>query len=215
MTIKILLADDHPAIICGIKETFSRNNRFDIIGIASNGLDLIKMYEKTNPDVIVSDLKMPLMNGIESAQYILSINKYAKFLFYSGTENPYEIFQIYKIGGKGFLSKKNQIDALAVAIKKVHHKELFFDQSFNESQLNIMSMKLVTKQNKYNELTDREKQVTREIAKGISNKEIADNLLISIRTVEDHRRNIKKKCNLNSNGQLVKFAIEYLTITKT
>lgn len=204
--IKILVGDDHPMILEGFYQILKSSEEIEIVDVCNDGETLVTKYEESLPDVTVIDIKMPVMNGYEAAEAILRHNPNAKMLFYSSTESKVAIYKTYAIGARGFISKLNLVSKLVEAIKTVNEPKLYFDDFFSEAEYQKMKMEIVITPKRI-ELSDREEEILTMIAKGLSSKNIGEILRISERTVETHRRNIRKKMNLLDNSALLQFSL--------
>jgi len=209
MTVRVLIADDHPVFREGCKSLFDKTPNITCVGAASNGIELVELFGKLKPDVILIDVSMPKLNGIEAAKLILKTDKKARILFYSVSTTKSEIYQMYKTGARGFISKDRKSPDLILAINQIYLGDIYFDDVFTltdyENYSNICSeIKLEGK-----DLTPREKEVLELIAKNYTNKEIAETLFLSERTIEQRRRRIRAKLGLVGSTELIRFAIEY------
>ena len=205
MTVKILLADDHPLICKGFHQVVSEVDDFHLIDTLENGEDLIHSYIYHNPDVIIVDISMPKLDGIEAFKQIKQKDRNVKCLFYSFCGSKFEIFNLYEIGAKGYICKSSEGNLIVTAIRSVVNDQIFFDKSFSEKDYR----KLKNADNLLGKkLTKRESGILVLVAQGHSNKIIANKLSIAERTVEFHRRNIRLKFGLVGSTELVKFALE-------
>lgn len=183
---------------------------FNIIGDAESGEDAIKKVDDDVPDVVLLDINMPGMNGIETAKQIISDYPDIKIIMLSMDVTQDHISEAIKAGVAGYLAKDTKKDLLAEAIRKVMGGEQYFGEKVSQ-----VIFKGFYKQSKgeraaseNKDLSKREIEVLRQIASGLSNREIADKLFISIRTVDAHRNHIMQKLNIKSTAQLVKYAIK-------
>lgn len=206
--IKLLLADDHPVVLKGLKEALTITGEFEVMVEALNGREVLNQVS-CDIDVYILDINMPILNGADCARNIIKKSKLAKVLFYSVSSTKDEIFYLYHIGGKGFVSKTRPISKLIEAIQIVHSNKIYYDDFFLESEYKNY-------QNSYNrelkviqKLTNREREVVHLISIGFSNQHICNKLNISKRTVEDHKLNIKKKIKLTDTQELLMFAIKH------
>lgn len=209
MSINVLIADDHPVFREGCESVFERDPNINCLGSASNGIELINLYENLLPDVTILDLSMPKLNGIEAAKKILSFNKKAKLLFCSVTTTKSEIYLTYKIGAKGFVSKDRKSSVLISAINKIYFGDFYFDEVFTKDDYENYSSAKKEIQLEGKELTEKEKEVLALISKNYTNREIAEKLFVCERTIEQRRRRMKAKLGLVSSLELIRFAIEY------
>lgn len=206
---KIILADDHTLFRTGLKNLLSLDPAFNVIGEAADGVELLAMLETETPDVILLDISMPRMNGIEAAGKIMERWPEMKIVTLSmfGEEDYY--FKMVSLGVKAFLLKNSDIDEVKEAIRTVVDGGTYFSQ---ELLFNLVSNLKSSTENRPEEddaeLSERELEILLEICKGLSNQEIGDKLFISKRTVDKHRANILAKTNCKNTANLVVYAIK-------
>lgn len=200
--IKVFIADDHQLFRDGIKYILSESEKFTTIGEASNGKELLEKLERTEVDIILLDINMPVMNGIEAAKEILEKNPNQAILVLSmyDSEEYYNAF--IDIGVKGFLLKDSSNHELMSAMNKILKGDSYFSQE--------LLMKIIKNKDEAKDLhlTPRELDVLELICKGFSNFEISEKLFISQRTVERHRANLLEKTESSNSIKLVLFAIK-------
>jgi len=216
--INILLVDDHSIVRDGIKATLKDQKNFIIIGEAANGKEAIESVKLLNPDVVIMDITMPEMNGIEAADVISKKYPNSKVLILSMHDNETYILKSVEAGAYGYLLKDVDKEEFVKAISAVYNGEKYFNTT-------ISSMLVTGYQNRLKEnndtnqsnsvansddydLTKREKGILKMITVGKNNREIADGLGISIRTIETHRANIMKKLKVKNAVELVRIAID-------
>lgn len=206
---RIMLADDHVMFRQGIKNILEKDKGLEVIGEAGDGLKLLELLNKATPDMIILDISMPNLRGIEATHEIKMILPEVKVLILSMHKDKEFVYSAISAGAEGYLLKEDADTELFAAIEKIRQEgryisplllgdltdELF--QAHHKGQLTPQ----------YEPLTTREREVLKFIAEGISNKEIADLLFISVRTVENHRANIMRKLNIKSTANLIKYAI--------
>lgn len=209
--INILVVDDHSLVREGIITMLSSYDDFTIIGEAESGEEALTKIASQTPDIILLDINMPGMNGIETAKKIAENHQDQgiKIIILSMEVTQDHISEAIKAGVTGYLAKDTKKDILAEAIRKVMKGEQYFGQKISQvifkGFYNQSKGERVANENK--DLSKREVEVLRQIASGLSNREIADKLFISIRTVDAHRNHIMQKLSLKSTAQLVKYAI--------
>lgn len=203
--IRLLLADDHPLIRAGFKSMLDKSDQFEIVAEAENGNELIQLAEQTQPDVILTDIKMPGLTGLEALERLIKVHPSLKFIILTMYEEREYIMNALKIGACGYLLKNvGRID-LENAIIAVYNGGKYFSPLVT----NILADSIARPEaNEYGEISPREKEVLDLVAEGYSTKQIADRLGISIRTVESHRINMLKKMKVNNTAELIKKAIE-------
>lgn len=203
--IKILLADDHPLIRAGFKSLLGMNEQFEIVGEAENGKQLIEMADSTHPDIILTDIRMPVINGMDALETLTKKYPDIGFIVLTMHEEPEYILNTLKLGASGYLLKNIDRSELERAILTVFEGGKYFSpvvtnilaESYSKPEPAGLA-----------EVTVREKEVLELVAGGNSTKQIADKLGISIRTVESHRINMLKKLKVNNTAELIKKAIE-------
>jgi DNA-binding NarL/FixJ family response regulator len=203
--IRLVLADDHPLILEGFKSLLARNAQFEIAGEASNGKELLDMIAQTSPEIVLTDINMPRLTGLEVMQKVLKENPEIKFIMLTMHEEREYVVRCLAAGAKGYLLKSVDIAELANAIKTVHQGGKYFSPAI----ANILAESISNPISEEEEvdITPREKEVLLLVSQGHSTKQIADKLSISIRTVETHRINLLKKLNVGNSAELVKKAI--------
>jgi DNA-binding NarL/FixJ family response regulator len=204
--IRIMLADDHPLFIEGLSMMLRREPDFELCGIANNGREVLEMLPTTKPDLILLDINMPKMNGLETIKYIRQSYPNVKIVMLSGYFDEAIIKEAKIKGANGYLLKSSQRDELIHTIKMVYSGALFATPQQEEpvSGEFLANDKFLAQFN----LTKRERELIQLIKNGMTNQEIAQNLHLSVYTVETHRKNIMQKLKLNSPGALMKFIIE-------
>ena len=214
--IEILIADDHELILNGIRNMLKPIKQYKIIANAMNGKEAVEKAIELKPDVIFMDISMPLLNGIEAARIISEKVPEIKILALTQHEENEYVLQFLKAGGHGYLLKNSTKDDFIEAIDTVLSGRRFLSKQVSEQMIN----KLVTKKDFNPEdepddihLTKREKEIIQKIADDFSNQQIADELHISLRTVETHRRNIMQKLKVKTVVALLKYASQHNIIS--
>jgi DNA-binding NarL/FixJ family response regulator len=210
--IRILLADDHPLVRSGLIKLLEPFKEFIIIGEASDGEEAVAMTKKLGPDVVVIDLSMPKLSGVEATKIIRKNFPSAKVLVLTMYDNEEYVYQILKSGAGGYMLKNSGRDELAAAIRAVARGDRFFSPRVSEIVMEAYLRKsearddLPTNDNDHL-LTKREREILYYIADGFNNSQIAEKLFISARTVETHRTNIMQKLDIHDAANLVRFAL--------
>jgi two-component system, NarL family, response regulator NreC len=210
--IRILLADDHPLVRSGLTKLLEPYKEFVVIGEASDGEEAVAMTKKLEPDVVVIDLSMPKMSGIEATKIIRRDCPSAKVLVLTMHDNEEYIYQIMKSGAGGYMLKSTGKDELAAAIRSVANGERFFSPRVSEIMVDAYLRKTGAREHASMDdedvhLTKREKEVLFYIAEGLNNSQMAEKLFISSRTVDTHRTNIMQKLNIHDAANLMKYAL--------
>ena len=216
-SIKILIADDHEVVRDGLKNILLSMGGVVISGEASNGEEAVKFYSSLKPDLVIMDISMPIMNGIDATRIIKEIDPNARILVLTMHDNQEYLNQIIRSGAKGFVLKNTDKEELLDAVKAVASGENFFSKDISKLIIDnyIRSAKDTEKTEGYKEvpLTKREIEILKHIAEGKSNQEIANHLYISYNTVDTHRKNIMHKLSIKNTAGLVRYAIEKGLIT--
>lgn len=209
-SITVLLAEDHTIVRKGLCSLLNETKTIQVIGEAENGRITLELVENLHPDIVVMDISMPLLNGLEATRQIKKRFPETKVLILTMHVNEEYIFEIIDVGASGYIVKKAAPEELIMAIKAVAKGETFFSPSVSSKIVNKILREKNLKKNRpfYSPLTDREREVLQLIAEGHTNRKIADMLFISPKTVETHRSHILKKLDLHSTADVTKYAIE-------
>ncbi len=208
--IRLVLADDHPLIREGFKSLLSKSVKFEIVGEAENGRELVDVAKKLQPDVILTDVTMPFMTGLEAIEQLAKEYPLMKFIVLTMHEEREYIMNALKIGASGYLLKNIEWHDLERAINSVYEGGKFFSPIVT----NILAESVIKSETpEPGEITPREKEVLDLVALGNSTKQVADRLGISIRTVESHRINMLKKMRVSNTAELIRKAIELKIIS--
>src|SRR3989337_879358 len=204
--IRLVLADDHPLIREGFKSVLQKNERFEIVGIAENGKELIELAGNLLPDVILTDINMPVVNGLDALKNIAKLYPDIKLIVLTMHEEREYIIHALKIGVQGYLLKNIERSDLEKAIISIFEGGKYFSPIVT----NILAEVVVrpSQNNVVGEITPREKDVLELVAQGQSTKQVADKLGIGTRTVESHRMNMLKKLKASNTADLVRKGLE-------
>ncbi|MEQ8580680.1 MAG: response regulator transcription factor [Marinoscillum sp.] len=206
---KILLVDDHDMIREGIKSYFLADNNYEVTGEASNGKEALELYEKNEYDLVLSDINMPEMDGIELIKNIKLTNPEQRILVLTMLNDIVHIKKLIATGINGFVLKNSPKTDIMDAIESIMNDQDYYSKDVYEALIHNISKRKPTQRLTYEkELSTREKEVLELIAKEFSNQEIADKLFIGIRTVETHKRNILEKTGCKNVAGLVMYAVE-------
>jgi DNA-binding NarL/FixJ family response regulator len=201
--IKIVLVDDHQMLRDGLKNIIQKKSNLEIVGEASNGREAIKICANLKPDVVITDISMEGLNGIEAAKQILKEYPNTKIIGLSMHANKKFIQGVFKAGGYGYLLKDGDSSELITAITSVMHNKKYLSKNINPQYLSGLDDD--DSSNKI--LSSRETEVLQLIAEGKSSKEIGELLFLSSKTVDVHRNNLMKKLELHTIPELTKYAI--------
>jgi len=209
--VKVILVDDHQIVRDGIKSLLSECSEIKVVGEADNAYDFFKILKNEIPDVVLLDIALPKMSGIELAKIIKTDFPQIKILMLSMYTSEDFIFNSVKAGVQGYLPKNTTKAELTTAIKTVFKGKEYFSKLISDiilkSYVNSAKYGKELSSDKIDILTKREYEILFYVVDGLSNSQISEKLSISSRTVETHKTNILKKLNLNSTVDLVKYAI--------
>jgi DNA-binding NarL/FixJ family response regulator len=204
---KILIADDHAMVRDGVKNLVQQNKDLTVIGEARSGNETLELYDKLKPDLLILDISMPDMNGMEVSRAILANNPDANIVILSMYEDEDYISRCLEYGVKGYVVKNESGSELDYAIRSVLQGKNYFSRQAQDVIFKKYSQNVVRKKPKEEiNLTKREIEIVRLISDGLTSQQMADRLFISPRTVETHRANLMKKLNVKNAIELVKKA---------
>jgi DNA-binding NarL/FixJ family response regulator len=204
---QILVVDDHELVRRGIVGTIqTRRPDWEICGEATNGQEAVETAAKLNPDIIVMDISMPLMNGLEATRQILKRNPETEILILSMHDSEHLVRDVLNSGARGFVLKADAGDDLIAALDSLHEHKLFFTSKVAE----VVLRGYLTTGSPHPtcpDLTPRERQIVKLIAEGGANKDISNTLGISVKTVETHRARLMDKLGFHSVAEVVRYAL--------
>jgi len=208
--ITVLIADDHMVVREGLRKLLEDERDIEVVGEAATGRKAVELTGKLRPDVIVMDIAMPQMNGLEATRQILKNLPGAKVLILSAHSDDAYVESVMTLGAAGYLIKQTSAHFLSEAIREVHKGNTFFSpdvaKRFHKRQQESLSRKGQPKANAAR-LSSREVEVLQLIAEGEANKQIAEALTISIKTVEKHRDHLMHKLDIHDTAGLTRYAI--------
>ena len=204
---KIILVDDHEVVRTGIIAGLMLDSSIEVIGEASNATELLNLLKSSVPDILVLDISMPEMSGIDLCKIVKKENPHIGVIIFSGSFDENQIFESLEAGADAFLPKESSNTELISAINQVKSGITYISPKLPD---NLIARYISQKKEPTNKvsLTDREREVIELIANGLSYKDIAEKLFISHKTVEKHKRNLMKKLELKSTADIVKYAIK-------
>jgi len=207
--VRILLADDHDVVRRGLRDQLSRHEGWEVCGEASDGREAVKLALKLEPDVVVLDLSMPDLNGLEATRKIRRDLPKTEVLIFTMHETEQLIREVLAAGARGYVLKSDAGRSLTNAVEALSHHKPFFTAKVSEALLDafLKSNSDPDEGSVFRTLTDREREIVQMLAEGKSNKEIATHLSISVKTVETHRATVMRKLDINSIVELVHYAI--------
>jgi two-component system response regulator NreC len=203
MTTTILIADDHPVVRQGIRILLERAN-FEIVGEAADGTEAVRLSEKHQPDVVVLDLSMPVMNGITAVGHIRKVSPRTKVVLLTMYTDEHHVLQALRAGVKACVTKTQAVEHLIVAIHEVCAGGVYLSPSVSGA---VVQAYLTKSETPYDPLTDRERQVLQLVAEGNTTKQIALIIGVAAKTAETHRVKVMEKLDIHSTAGLVRYAI--------
>jgi DNA-binding NarL/FixJ family response regulator len=208
--IRILVADDHVLVREGIRALLSLSDDFEVVGEASDGQEAIAATRRLAPDVVLMDINMPGLGGLEATLAIRRDNPQAKILVLTQYDDREYVTRFLKSGASGYILKRAAGAELVAAVRAVHRGGLVVDPALARGLLagGAEPASAGSGDQRYESLTDREKQVLKLVAEGNSNKEVAQVLGISVKTAMSHRERVMQKLDIHNRTDLVKFALK-------
>src|SRR5436305_6962827 len=215
MAIRVLLADDHTLMRQGLRHILESQPEFDIVAESSSGIEAVEAARQHRPDVAIVDVAMKELNGIEATSQILKHSPHTAVLMLSMYSDERYVLRAVKAGARGYVLKNSAGEELIQAILTVQRGTAFFSPAvariFQDGGARLRDARQTT--DRYETLTDRERQVYQLLAEGNSNKDIANRLVLSLHTVETHRWRIMEKMDLHSTAELVLSAVRRGLVT--
>lgn len=207
--IRIALADDHTVIRSGLRVLLERHPEFRVIGEASDGREAVELVDREKPDIVVMDVAMPNLNGIEAARQITAKHPATAVVVLSMHSDESYVLRALKAGARGYLLKDSAESDLITSIRTVHAGKSFFSPAISRMLVEdyVRQMQQRGLEDTYELLTTREREILQLLAEGKSNKDVANLLNLSLYTVETHRGNILQKLNLHSVPELILYAV--------
>jgi DNA-binding NarL/FixJ family response regulator len=209
--ITVLLAEDHLIVREGLRALLKLEGDIQVVGEAGNGREAVEMAVRLRPDVVVMDIAMPLLNGMEATRQILEAQPETKIVMLSAHSDDAYVALVSAIGAKGYLIKQSAAHVLPEAIRKVHAGSTYFSAAvakrLNHHHQKAYARGDLKQDSKSTRMTSREVEVLQLVAEGKANKETAAELGISIKTVEKHRQSLMEKLNIHDTAGLTRYAI--------
>jgi DNA-binding NarL/FixJ family response regulator len=208
--IRVLIADDHAVVREGIRHVLSSESGFDVVGEAANGAEAVELATSLRPDVVVLDLSMPELSGLEVAARIRELVPSTRILVLSIHDHEEYVVRSVRAGAQGYLRKDSSPAELRGAIRSIHQGDSVFSAAVARTLSSAVRSERSEsdRRGRLSDLTAREREVLVEIARGRTNKQIASQLGISVRTVESHREALMKKLDVHGTASLTRFAID-------
>jgi len=208
MQTKVLLADDHIIMRKGLRSLLEKQYNIQVLAEADDGRTTVRLARKLKPDLVIMDISMPDLNGIEATHQIIEAVEGVKVLALSMHSDKKFVTGMLKAGASGYLLKDSAFDELSRAIETVMNDQTYLSPKIAGIVVqDLMSSRSEDKNTAFTSLTDREREVLQLLAEGKSTKQIASDLFVSVKTIETHRQHIMSKLNLYNIPDLVKYAI--------
>jgi two-component system response regulator NreC len=208
VAIKILLADDHKVVRQGLRALLEKEKEFEVVGEAENGREAVSKAIETKPDIVLLDVAMPDLNGLEAARQIKAKLPKAKVIALSAHENSSYVLGMIKSGASGYILKDVAFKEITDAIRMVAAGDFYLSQKVAGAVVDGFLQRGAAAGSKaIASLTEREREVLQLLAEGHSAREVADKLFVSVKTIEVHRWKLMRKLGLKNNAELIKFAI--------
>jgi DNA-binding NarL/FixJ family response regulator len=206
--VKIILVDDHTMVRAGLKALLQRESGLSVVGEGSTGREAVKLVRELSPDVVVMDLRMPDLNGIDAARQIIAIKPDVKVIGLSASTDERSCVEMVRAGAVGFVAKESAFEDLTEAIRTVMDNRMFFGTPALFNIANIETKRgSGVETSAFTVLSPREREVLQLMSEGRATKEIAASLKISVKTAETHRRSLMEKLKVDSVAELTKYAI--------
>ena len=212
--IKIIVADDHPLMRKGLKTVLESENTFEVIAQASNGIEAFIALQESPADIITLDVEMPEMSGIEVARKMIEEKIETKIIFLTMYKDEDMFNEAMDIGASGYVLKENAVDDIVDCVKEVSKGSYYISPLISKYLINRQKKMQTLSDNSpsINNLTKTERNILRMVAQNKTSREIAEELFIASKTVENHRTNISRKLNLSGSHSLIKYAIEHKSL---
>lgn len=211
MTIHVLLTDDHTILRAGLKVMLNAQTDIEVVGEAQNGRQALIEAQRLQPDIVLMDIAMPDMNGIEATRLLRKQLPDVKVLILTMHENDEYVFQALRAGASGYMMKEAAATDLIAALRIVHGGHFYLSPPVQSLMVSDYLQRVRTggEKDSYSCLTEREREILKLVAEGLTNNQIAERLVISPKTVDTHRTHIMDKLDLHSRAELVKYAIRH------
>jgi len=208
-SVRILIAEDHAIVREGIRMILGTQPDFTVVGEAEGGADAVRLVDELRPDVVVMDISMPGMNGIEATRTIRKTHPAVHVLILTMHEEESFVFQLLQLGASGYVLKRAAATDLVDAVRAASRGEAFLYPAVARSLVQdyLENVRSGRRSPRQDGLTDREREVLVLIAEGLTNAQIAEKLFISVKTVQTHRTHIMEKLDLHDRGHLVRYAV--------
>jgi two-component system, NarL family, response regulator NreC len=209
MSIRILIADDHGVMRAGLRALLEDEPGLEVIGEAADGEQVLKLAAELLPDIVLLDIGMPVMDGIETTRRLMQAHSQIQVLILSLYEDEKLLREAIKVGAAGYVIKRAVEEELLAAIKSVSRGDMYIHPAITRLLVSDLSSTIQMKSGALESLTPRELEVMGYLIRGYTNRQIAETLFISVRTVESHRASLLGKLALKNRVELVEFAKKY------
>jgi len=208
--IKVFLAEDHPLVRKGIRSILDQEFNVEVIGEAENGREALTKIEQLLPDMVILDISMPILNGLEVTRQIKKRQPKIKIIILTMHTSEEYVFEIMQAGASGYVLKQSAPKELVIAIYEVNMGRLYFSTEISKNVIDRLDEKklIFSDKDMKPDLTEREREIIQLVAEGNTTRKIADILFISPKTVESHRTNLMNKLDIHSVADLTRYAIE-------
>ena len=203
----VLLADDHPMMRAGLKVLLEGKSGARVIGEAGDGRTAVRLAAELSPDVVVMDINMPELNGIEATRQIRADGKGPKIIALTAYAPTHFTTEMLRAGASGYVLKSSAFDELGEAMDAVRAGRIYLSPAVSGEMMNVPQGDGHSHATVFSQLSGREREVLQLLAEGKSTKEVANHLQVSVKTAETHRRNLMEKLGLHSIAELTKYAI--------
>ena len=211
MSISVLLADDHRVVREGLRALLERNHDISVVAEASDGQEAVKLAAQVKPDVVVMDISMPVLNGIEATQQVIEVSPSTRVIILSMYSTSEHIFRAFKAGAQGYLLKESAGSDVVAAVRAVKEGRRYLTEKITETVLDdfIHRRSLSESESPVSRLSKRERHILQLVVEGKSSSEIGRQLFLSPKTIDTYRSRIMHKLSINDVPGLVKFALQH------
>ncbi len=211
MTISVLLADDHRVVREGLRALLERNHDISVVAEASDGQEAVKLAAQVKPDVVVMDISMPVLNGIEATQQVIEASPSTRVIILSMYSTSEHIFRAFKAGAQGYLLKESAGSDVVAAVRAVKEGRRYLTEKITETVLDdfIHRRSLSESESPVSRLSKRERHILQLVVEGKSSSDIGRQLFLSPKTIDTYRSRIMHKLSINDVPGLVKFALQH------
>jgi DNA-binding NarL/FixJ family response regulator len=206
----VLLADDHTIVIEGLRRVLEPH--FEVVGTAADGVDLVAIAQRLRPDVIVADISMPLLSGIEAVRRIRATNRFVKVVFLTMHPDVIYVSEAFLAGASGYVLKSSAGSEILTAVREALGGRRYITATIDRAAVDAQIQRDLSSRDPFPGVPPRQREVVRMVAEGRSTKQIAEILAISARTVEFHRYRAMKSLGVHSVAELVQWAIKHRLI---